>query len=238
MTRKISEGKCSFCGNTFSKAAMTKHLESCQRRKAISEALSGSRKLRKAKILHLVVEGRDLPRYWIHLEAPADTTLEKLDGYLRDIWLECCGHLSAFTIEGKRYALEPLEELKELGYKSMDITLDEVLSPGMKFYHEYDFGTTTELALRVISEREGEIGGRRGRSIQLLARNESPLMTCESCGEIATQVCVTCIWSDEGWVCDECADKHECEEEMFLPVVNSPRVGMCGYTGPEDEDET
>ena len=35
----------------------------------------------------------------------------------------------------------------------------------------------------------------------------------------------------EGWVCDECAPKHKCGEDMLLPVVNSPRVGMCGYTG-------
>jgi hypothetical protein len=28
-----------------------------------------------------------------------------------------------------------------------------------------------------------------------------------------------------------CAGGHECGEEMLLPVVNSPRVAMCGYTG-------
>jgi len=27
-------------------------------------------------------------------------TLTKLDDYLRAIWLECCGHLSKFTIGG------------------------------------------------------------------------------------------------------------------------------------------
>jgi len=27
-------------------------------------------------------------------------TLAKLDDYLRAIWLECCGHLSKFTIGG------------------------------------------------------------------------------------------------------------------------------------------
>jgi len=34
-----------------------------------------------------------------------------------------------------------------------------------------------------------------------------------------------------GWLCDECAPKHKCGEDMLLPVVNSPRVGKCGYTG-------
>jgi hypothetical protein len=46
---------------------------------------------------------------------------------------------------------------------------------------------------------------------------EPPLISCEVCGKPATEVC---------------AGEHECGEEMLLPVVNSPRVGMCGYTGP------
>jgi hypothetical protein len=69
------------------------------------------------------------------------------------------------------------------------------------------------------------------KSIQILARNAPPLITCEICGEIAPLVCAQCIWSDEGWLCDKCAGEHKCGEEMLLPLVNSPRVGMCGYTG-------
>jgi hypothetical protein len=61
--------------------------------------------------------------------------------------------------------------------------------------------------------------------------NEPPSIPCMSCGKIAAQVCTECLWSGEGWLCDECAAEHECGEEMLLPVVNSPRVGVCGYTG-------
>ncbi len=225
MPRQMSKGRCNFCNATFSKAAMTKHLKSCKQRKAVSEASSNKWKSRKTKILHLVVEGRYSPGYWMHLEVPSHATLGDLDGFLRDTWLECCGHLSAFKIEGQTYASEPAEMIDD---ESMDFALGDVLSPGMKFYHEYDFGTTTDLTLRVLSEREGKI---KGKSIQLLARNGPPSITCDSCGKIATQVCCQCNWSGEGWLCDECARRHECGEDMFLPVVNSPRVGMCGYTG-------
>ena len=45
------------------------------------------------------------------------------------------------------------------------------------------------------------------------------------------QVSTNCLWSDEGWLCDERAPDHPCGEGMLLPVVNSPRVGMRGYTG-------
>lgn len=45
-------------------------------------------------------------RYWLYLEMPARATLTDLDGFLRDIWLECCGHLSAFDIGTVRYELD------------------------------------------------------------------------------------------------------------------------------------
>jgi len=113
-------------------------------------------------------------------------------------------------------------------YVLMDVALGDILCPGMEFHHEYDFGTTTHPSLRVVSEREGRMAS---KSIEVLARNDPPLITCEICGEIATLVCAQCIWSDEGWLCDKCAGEHKCGEEILLPVVNSPRAGMCGYTG-------
>lgn len=225
MARQISEGKCYLCEGTFSKAEMTRHLESCKERKAVSETPSGNQKPQKTKLLHLVIEGRYLPDYWIHVEASADATLDDLDDFLRDIWLECCGHLSAFTIEEETYFSHPNYELGDQG---MDIALSNILRPQTTFYHEYDFGTTTHLTLKVLSEEES---GRRRESFQILARNNTPLITCGVCGKIATLVCAGCIWEDEGWVCDECAGEHGCGEDMLLPVVNSPRVGMCGYTG-------
>jgi hypothetical protein len=207
---------------------MTRHLKSCKQRRAASEAPSGEPRRRKTKIFHLVVEGRYAPQYWLHLEAPVEAKLEDLDDFLRDIWVECCSHMSAFTIDGKSYtSAGPFGAL--VGRQSeMGVELGEMVSPGMRFIYEYDFGTSTELVLRVVSEREGEMGDDR---VRLLARNDPPSISCEVCGEPATQVCAQCIWSGGGWLCDKCARKHECGEEMFLPVVNSPRVGMCGYTG-------
>ncbi|MDD4580331.1 MAG: hypothetical protein PHF80_06615 [Methanothrix sp.] len=43
--------------------------------------------------------------------------------------------------------------------------------------------------------------------------------------------CCVCSGESTGRVCDECGKTHECGEDMLLPVVNSPRVGMCDYTG-------
>jgi len=52
-------------------------------------------------------EGDDHPEYWIHLEVSALATLADLDSFLRDIWLECCGHPSVFRIGTTDYSSEP-----------------------------------------------------------------------------------------------------------------------------------
>jgi len=165
--------------------------------------------------------------YWMHLEAPVDATLADLDDFLRDAWLECCGHLSAFTIGGISYA-SSVDPDWGMDDRSMDVKLGRVLAAGNEFRHEYDFGSTTYLTLKALSERKGPI---RGRDIEILAQNEPPLIPCDQCGQEATQVCTECSWSGGGWLCNQCSEAHDCGEEMLLPVVNSPRVGVCGYTG-------
>jgi hypothetical protein len=221
----MSKGQCNLCGGTFSKLAMTKHLKSCKQKQADSATLAPDQVSREVQVFHLVVEGRYLPDYWMHLEVSADAKLEVLDRFLRDIWLECCGHMSMFSIQDKRYSVAPTADFDE---KSMKARLDAVLSPGIKFYHEYDFGSTTHLTLKVVSQEQKPV---KSKDIVILARNEPPLYTCMSCGKTAVHICTECMWAGEGCLCDECVDEHECGEEMLLPIVNSPRVGVCAYTG-------
>jgi hypothetical protein len=183
-----------------------------------------------------MVQGEDAPEYWMHLEVEAREPLETLDYFLRTIWLECCGHLSCFTIKGTRYSSN--EEKPICAYereeKKMSVKMGSVLAPGLRFFYEYDYGTTTALVLKVVSERAGKPSS--DGAIQLLARNKPPQKVCSACGKPATKVCSDCIWEGEGWLCDECAQKHECGVEMLLSVVNSPRVGMCAYEGGYDDD--
>ncbi|MEW5937132.1 MAG: hypothetical protein AB1665_04850 [Candidatus Thermoplasmatota archaeon] len=232
-----SKGKCSLCGSTFPKAGMTNHLKACMRRAFAPMTPSYERKTkqRDKKAFHLIVEGSYLPEYWMHLTVPANATLEELDDFLRETWVECCGHLSAFTINDTLYERDTggVDAMWTWIFggpkpRSMKIRTATVLRPGLKFDYEYDYGTTTDLRLRVVSAHEADL---KDRAIQILARNDPPRITCEVCGKTATQVCSQCIWAGKGWLCDKCAKKHECGEDMCLPVVNSPRVGMCGYMG-------
>jgi len=216
--REIPAGQCCLCGGTFSHRAMTRHLAAC--REAHPGALGGRGKEGTARVFLLAVEGRHLPEYWMYLEVPADATLAHVDRFLRDTWLECCGHLSAFSIGSETFGVAPEGRLE----RGMNVALLKVLGVGTVFHYEYDFGSTTELRLQVIGERQGAV---RGKAVQVLARNNAPVIWCHQCGKTATQVCSDC---DE-WLCDTCAASHECGEDMFLPVVNSPRVGVCAYTG-------
>lgn len=216
MAANIAPGICAGCHGEFPKNRMTKHIADCAQAKAGNHDW-----------LHILVQGLYDPGYWLHVGAQHTTRLRHLDYFLREIWLECCGHMSEFVIGGGRYLPEQTGYLdRESG--SMELALREVLQPGIKFTYTYDFGTPTELSLRVLAERQG--GPVKGR-VTLLARNRPYEFPCEVCGSPASQLCTNCSGEGRGWMCETCASKHECGEEMILPIVNSPRMGTCGYTG-------
>src|SRR6266568_2673576 len=122
----------------------------------------------------------------MHLEVMASATLETLDRFLRVTWLECCGHLSAFEIGGVRYSVAADMYEWDTGGKSMQVRLEKVLNPGQSCSYEYDFGSTTELLVKVSSEQEVDM---KGRAIQILARNSPPIIPCDVCGGPATSLC-------------------------------------------------
>jgi hypothetical protein len=208
-------GTCAICNATVNKKDVKKHLQTCMRESGRDEKTTG-RKKPAAGVFHLLIEGYGLSGdlYWMHLKALANTTFRDLDRFLRDTWLECCGHMSAFSDE---------EGDIEMGAK-----LKEVLMPGQKLTYEYDFGSTTELLLTVVSEFEGTM--KKGK-VEILARNEAPQIKCAQCEKPATTICTECMYEGEGWFCEDCAEQHECDPEIFLPLVNSPRAGVCGYEG-------
>ena len=208
---------------------MTRHLAKCGQMPASTQPAAGKRK--PGMCFHLVVEGRPANAYWLHVAVPAAAPLSKLDEFLRGICLECCGHMSAFEIEGEQYTSAGMDgEMGGMfGEKNMRVPLQRVVAKGMKFLYEYDFGSTTALALKVVALWEP---GTPNNTVQLLARNEPLPSPCDKCGKgIATQICTECDCSGKGWLCDACAETHECGSEMLLPVVNSPRAGVCAYTG-------
>jgi len=94
------------------------------------------------------------------------------------------------------------------------------LGVGDTLLYEYDFGSTTEIMLTVVSEITRP---KQREKILLLARNESMPEVCDSCQAPAAYIDA---W-ESGFVCESCAE--ESDVDALLGITNSPRMGECGY---------
>lgn len=223
MARKQSKGTCVYCGKELAKAGMTKHLVTCsQRQSAIATA--ENKKGNSELLYHLRVQDAYRNDFWLDLEMRGSKTLKDLDTYLRAIWLECCGHMSQFSLGGG-FA-------REVGMRRK---ISEIFQPGTELTHIYDFGTSSETIVKCVEVREGK--PLTSKAIALLARNNIPEYPCMQCGQPATHLCMECLIEDQtdGTLCDEHAKNHPHDNYGDpIPLVNSPRMGMCGYDGPAE----
>ena len=227
-------GRCAVCGVAVTRAGAQKHLAVCA---PALDAVANP----EQRLIQFRVTAPGLAPYWLDIEVKAEARLDALDSFLRRVWLECCGHLSAFRVGQLTYFSRGYDfgfsrvlgnlGPRQLPERSMTVKVREVLmSSDDVLEYEYDFGSTTSLRLRVTGERTG----RPGRpAVRLLVRNTPPEWPCAVCGQPASKVCVYCIQEEKNaFVCTKHGNRHACGEgDGFLPVVNSPRMGVCGYTG-------
>ncbi|MDR2065731.1 MAG: hypothetical protein LBP85_08515 [Prevotellaceae bacterium] len=147
--------------------------------------------------------------------------MKNIDRFLRNIWLECCGHLSAFTTP-QSHDKVPVSR-----------NVDNVFCKGLKLEYKYGFGSRTELLLTVVEEYPVKTDDK----IILLSRNEPLEWLCDTCKKKpVTLICIIHDWEEGSLFCKKCAEKHAKKCEDFskyaaMPVVNSPHMGVCGYEG-------
>lgn len=175
---KRTKGKCKYCGKEYTFSYMNKHLPVCEERRKKWAEETGNKTCGYFELAIYPKYNRD---YWLYLEIKEIATLKDLDHFLRDIWVECCGHLSAFDINGTSYDVAPQDDLFwGTPAKSMNYKLKSVLKKGMTFGYEYDFGTTTELMITVVNDR---IGNDRKEKLVILSRNNPIDVLCDFCGK-------------------------------------------------------
>ena len=208
MSQLKSEGSCPFCKKSLAKRAMSRHLETHFAKMPPSAG---------KQAYHLRIETGP---YFLHVLMNATSSLTVLDSFLRKIWLECCGHLSKFA-QGSIWGGEVGKSRKA----------NAIFAKGVKLNYVYDFGTSTELKIQVIGEHALSAKG-----VQLLTRNEPLEIFCDTCKKRAAANICTVHWGeDDAYFCESCYKKHEatCEEaeDYWMPIVNSPRMGECGYDG-------
>lgn len=224
-TSQKNRGKCYICKKEFTKAGMKKHLSIC------NNLCTG-----KTKYYLIKVEDYYDKSYWLYLQVKTNITLNELDDFLRDIWLECCGHLSSFTIDHVIYDKVFNEDDSFFFNDNEDMSdfrLIEVISKNSTFIHEYDFGSTTKLKLTVVDSYTG-INSLEG--ISLLARNNRKDFKCAECGNYSTYLLTDYDYSDYKPLCDACIENISDDEDdiVYIKITNSPRMGVCAYEGDND----
>ncbi|MDQ3022347.1 MAG: hypothetical protein M3R36_17525 [Bacteroidota bacterium] len=206
-----SEGKCIYCGETFSQKEISNHLK--KHLKEIEKDIPSE----SENSFHLCIHDGKM---FLHVLVNGNASFKTLDTFLRKIWLDCCGHLSNF--HHKTFKI------------GMSKKFNEVLSPQLKFEHEYDYGSTTYLSVNVL----GKYNVTTNNDIMLLSRNEPLKIMCSICKKRPASIICLVHLEDEGkgYYCEDCEDSHteECEDfndYAIAPLVNSPRMGVCGYEG-------
>lgn len=236
--RLTSEGKCIFCKKTFSQRGINRHMATHLTQ---MEKDPGSKKGKS----YLVYVKADV--MFLSLWVDGNTDFEELDSFLRAIWLECCGHLSAFN-DPNGYYKHPKSSQQNMWMMDFDHSPQEVplgtkafkvFKKGKKLNYEYDFGSTTYLEIEV----KGEYKIKAHDSIVLLSRNEPLKIICATCGKkTAVNICTVHMYEEYAFYCESCSKKHAKKCEDFadyasLPVVNSPRMGVCAYDGGQIDTE-
>lgn len=211
------EGQCKFCGQDFTKRKIIDHLNHCEQRG----------KIKKAKNLRLRVADPYMKNFWLIVEVNDQAKLKDLDSLIRDVWVECCGHLSQFGDYGSQV--------------SKSRVIMDTLNPGDRLNYIYDFGSSTELLIEALGYRDCGLGDKK--KLELVARNYLPPSNCIMCGEQAVLICTACdSRNGMAFVCNKCAKEHHNEDNedgdhFLLPLANSPRCGVCGYEPEESLDQ-
>ena len=226
---------------------MHRHLLKCAAAED-SPSLRRGRVARDTDHLLIFVDGKP---YWLYVAASPAATLGDLDDLLRRVWLECCGHLSQFIICDRRfvsYEDDDGDDMWDRAKSMADVRIADAVAGVGEFWHEYDFGSTTRLRLMTLGpiaaampagDAQRPTRSRRARrdNVTILARNLSPALRCHECGEPATQICPVCCEPGTVILCDSCGEDHADEhdgEDVLLPLVNSPRTGVCAYCGQDE----
>lgn len=219
-----SEGKCVFCQKMYSKRGLGRHLAT-----HLEQAAADTE--RRGTALHLKVDAGEM---FLHLLVNGTTRLSEIDGFLRGIWMECCGHMSSFEIKGNRSGGGGgfMDGDEDFGLKKSSRAA-EVFTRGTTVQYDYDFGSTTRVELSLVNAYPFA----PEESLRLLTRNEPLPIRCHLCKkQPAVTICSVHMWDGACMFCEKCADKHAKKCEDFadyaaMDVVNSPRMGICAYEG-------
>ena len=202
-----TNGNCYVCGQAFSKASMRTYIM-----KKHAENGGGQCFLVKVESFY----DKD---YWLMFVIPQEAEFSQLDHFLRDIWMECCNHMSIFYTK-------PFAEIET--YQKLNEFLPTARKP---IIYDYDMGSTTRCIVTYVGET---LRSQQEDVVRVLVRNEPYRHKCDSCDKAATLTCQSCMYDrGDSAFCKARGKDHE-HNDILLPITNSPRNGVCGYDGLHD----
>lgn len=213
------KAKCYYCNKELTEKTIKKHMKNCSEMiKSIDEKIINDRKQIDQFIISIKPKyaGNE---YCIYLSISGILGLIHIDQFIRNIWVECCGHLSGFKIKGEYYQND-----------EMNIQLNDILNIDEKFEYEYDFGSTTHLILEVVDIIKVPSNFSQ---IEIIARNDEVKHQCEICGTEARYF----NYESDRWECENCVD-DDGDMIVEFDYCNSPRDGVCGYEGHKEAENT
>jgi len=149
MKRIRTKGICAYCKTEIPKntRSIIKHLSECK-----SAVVSKT----DSPVHHMVlmIEGKYNPDYWLVIKVKSVLSIKKIDRFIRDIWVECCGHMSAFSYNRSKIG--------------MSQKICNVFDGPYIIDYIYDYGSSTELSLSLL----GEMDDSNDKDNQVLKRNK------------------------------------------------------------------
>ncbi len=213
MKKLSTKGICAYCKNEIPKnsRSILAHYSKCKGR-IIHKTYSHT------KHMVLLIEDKYNSGYWLVIVAKSILPMKKIDTFIKDIWVECCGHVSSFAKGSLKIG--------------MNQKLNQVFKKENKIEYIYDYGSSTEISISLLHE----IGDEDEKDVQIIFRNKDMEFQCSYCDNKAIVICRFCEFDKEkGFLCESCYEKDNCVKfegrEVLLPIINSPRSGKCCYRG-------
>jgi rubrerythrin len=83
-------------------------------------------------------------------------------------------------------------------------------------------GSTTTIYFEILHKFDGD---KKTTNISILKRNDPHVFTCSQCDNTAQYIEPSSLCT----VCDDCRKNVDESEGGLSTIVNSPRMGVCGY---------
>lgn len=220
--------QCQICNKKFGCRQIFDHRQQC---------LSDLHQDKNGYLISMFSHGITGETYELHIIVNKKCKLQHLDNYLREIWCECCNHLSIFELYVDSDVITTSDNKKKkikLVPFSMELPKKDMIAKygiGSKIIYTYDMGSTTTIYIQIGGELNGK---KKNNDVEIVYRNNKPLIKCDKCSKkarffkIDIPLCKLC-----GKKSNKDNDSKSCDsdddDDDLLKIVNSPRTGVCGY---------